>query len=343
MPGISSNEVADRLKEKMGRELGRDVMSLLQEDNVVEVMLNPDGHIWVDRFGAHGGMEDTGIRMPVEQSLAFLGTVASYYGKTIHHSDTIIAEVFPLDGSRINGVIPPTTAMPSFNIRKRAKKIFTLDEYIEQGRMTSFDKKVISDGIRDRVNILIAGATGSGKTTFTNAVLHELNTIHPQHRIISMEDTEELQVPQNNKVRMFTDECTPMQKLLFSAMRQRPDRIIIGEVRDGAALDLLKSWNTGHPGGITTLHANSCIEALSRLEMLIMEAVNSPMQRLIGQAVGMVAFIEKTAAGPSLSQIMEVVGYDQRLEEYDVRWIKGGPDEGRETGAGCEMSVSAVA
>jgi type IV secretion system protein VirB11 len=137
-----------------------------------------------------------------------------------------------------------------------------------------------------------------------------------------MEDTEELQIIQKNKVRMFTDDNNPMQKLLFSAMRQSPDRIIIGEVRSGVAFDLLKSWNTGHPGGVTTLHANSCLEALTRLEMLILEAIPNPMQRLIGQSVGLVLFIERTAKGPTLTEIMEVIDYDPIKGEYNVRWLK---------------------
>jgi type IV secretion system protein VirB11 len=269
-----------------------------------------------------GAAEDTGVTMPPARSLSFLGTVASFYEKTIHSENTILAEVLPIDGSRINGVIPPTVEMPSFNIRKKASRIFTLREYVEQNRMTGADYDVICDGIRARKNFLVVGATGSGKTTLTNAILYEINAINPSHRVISMEDTAELQIPQQNKVRMYTDDNTSMQKLLFSAMRQKPDRIVIGEIRNGAALDLLKSWNTGHPGGVTTLHANSCMEALSRLEMLILEAVPNPMQRLIGQSVGLVIYIEPLKTGPTLTEIMEVIDYDRNKEEYDVRWIK---------------------
>jgi type IV secretion system protein VirB11 len=212
--------------------------------------------------------------------------------------------------------------MPTFNIRKRAVRIFTLPEYVRQNRMTQTDLDLVRKAIIDRKNFLVVGATGSGKTTLTNAILHEINALCPEHRIVSMEDTAELQIPQKNKVRMYSDEHTPMQKLLFSAMRQKPDRIVIGEIRNGAALDLLKSWNTGHPGGVTTLHANGCLEALSRLEMLILEAVPNPMQRLIGQAVGLVLYIEPLATGPTVTEIMEVMDYDHDKEEYIVNWIK---------------------
>ncbi|GHV39833.1 conjugal transfer protein TrbB [Synergistales bacterium] len=321
---MMTEEVRRRLIEKMRRELGNSVEAFLYDDTVTEIMLNDDARIWIVRRGA----EDTGITMLPARSLSFLGTVASFYGKTIHAENTIIAEVLPIDGSRLNGVIPPTVEMPSFNIRKKASRIFVLDEYVKQGRMTTEDCEVIRDAIRKRKNFLVVGATGSGKTTLTNAILHEINTICPTHRVISMEDTAELQIPQQNKVRMYTDENTSMQKLLFSAMRQKPDRIIIGEIRSAAALDLLKSWNTGHPGGVTTLHANSCMEALSRLEMLILEAVPTPMQRLIGQAVGLVIYIEPLSTGPTVTEIMEVIDYDHNKEEYDVRWIKNERSEG---------------
>lgn len=316
---MMSDEVKRRLIEKMRRELGDDVLKFLDDDGITEIMLNDDGHVWT--YG-RGGAVDTGIIMPPARSLSFLGTIASFYGKTIHAEDTILAEVLPIDGSRVNGVIPPTTDMPSFNIRKRAVRIFTLDEYVNQNRMTQNDLSLIRAAIKDRKNFLVVGATGSGKTTLTNAILHEINELCPEHRIVSMEDTAELQIPQKNKVRMYSDQHTSMQKLLFSAMRQKPDRIVIGEIRNSAALDLLKSWNTGHPGGVTTLHANSCLEALSRLEMLILEAVPNPLQRLIGQAVGLVIYIEPLSNGPVVTEIMEVMGYDHVKEEYEVNWIK---------------------
>jgi type IV secretion system protein VirB11 len=316
---MMTDEVRRRLVEKMKRELGDDILEFLDDRDVTEVMLNDDGHVWT--YG-RGGAIDTGVLMTAARSLSFLGTVASFYDKTIHNENTILAEVLPIDGSRINGVIPPTTDMPSFNIRKRASRIFTLDEYVEQNRMKQSDLDLIRDAIKTRKNFLVVGATGSGKTTLTNAILHEINELCPDHRIISMEDTAELQIPQKNKVRMYSDDNTPMQKLLFSAMRQKPDRIVIGEIRNGAALDLLKSWNTGHPGGVTTLHANSCLEALSRLEMLILEAVPNPLQRLIGQAVGLVIYIEPLSTGPTVTEIMEVIDYDHIKEDYIVKWIK---------------------
>jgi type IV secretion system protein VirB11 len=315
---MMNEEVRRRLIEKMRRELGDEILAMLDDNSVTEIMLNDDGRVWT--FGR--GAIDTGVTMSTARSLSFLGTVASFYGKTIHSESTILAEVLPIDGSRINGVIPPTVETPSFNIRKRATRIFTLSEYVAQNRLTESEYQLICDAIRTRKNFLVVGATGSGKTTLTNAILHEINIINPDHRIISMEDTAELQIPQQNKVRMYSDDNTPMQKLLFSAMRQKPDRIVIGEIRNSAALDLLKSWNTGHPGGVTTLHANSCLEALSRLEMLILEGVPNPMQRLIGQAVGLVIYIEPLPTGPTVTEIMEVIDYDHLKEEYIVNWIK---------------------
>ncbi|MDR1740641.1 MAG: P-type conjugative transfer ATPase TrbB [Synergistaceae bacterium] len=318
---MMTDEVRSRLLEKMRREIGSDMLALLEDPDVTEIMLNDDASVWATRQSAHGTVE-TGFKVPPSRSLSFLGTVASYYERTVNASNTILAEVLPIDGSRINGVLPPTTALPTFNIRKKAVAIFPLADYVSKGRMTESDAEVIRDSLARRRNILIAGSTGSGKTTLTNAVLNEINVINPDHRIVSMEDTEELQIPQKNKVRMYTDINVPMRTLLFSAMRQSPDRIIIGEIRDGAALDLLKSWNTGHPGGVTTLHANGCMEALSRLELLILEAVPNPMQRLIGQALGLVVYIERRVGGPTVTEIMEVKGFDAKSGDYIVNWIK---------------------
>jgi type IV secretion system protein VirB11 len=318
---MMTDEVRSRLIEKMSREAGSDILGFLADGDVTEIMLNDDGRVWICRRNQSSAV-DSGVTMPFSRSISFLGTVASFYDKTLNTANTTLSEVLPIDGSRLSGVIPPTVEAPSFNIRKRAPRVFTLADYIQREQMTPGDREVIRDGILKRKNFLIAGATGSGKTTLANAVLEELNELRPMDRIVSIEDTAELQIEQANKVRMYTNENVSMQKLLFTAMRQNPERIIIGEIRDKVALDLLKSWNTGHPGGVTTLHANSSLEALFRLEMLILEATPGPMRNLIGQALGIILFIERLKGVPTLTQILEVRGYDRQKEDYVTRWIK---------------------
>jgi len=323
---FASAEQERRVTDKLKRELGERILALLDRIDVTEVAVNGDGVVWVTAFGGDPAGDPTDIVMPFEDRVAFLGTIASMSNKTLHKSEPKIEGQLPWDGSRVTGVIPPQAVEgPLFNIRKKPVKIYSLDEYIDAGRMTTEDKKIICDSIKNRLNIIIAGPTGSGKTTFANAVLRELHVMSPTERIITMEDTPELQISHRNRVRMVTpDAQITLKDLIKTAMRQSPSRIIIGEVRDGVALDLLKSWNTGHPGGVTTLHANSSLDSLLRLEMLIAERTDTPMQRLIAQSVSLILYVEWVAeTGPTLTEILEVVNFDRQKEEYEVRWIKG--------------------
>ncbi|NLL36159.1 MAG: Flp pilus assembly complex ATPase component TadA, partial [Fretibacterium sp.] len=169
----------------------------------------------------------------------------------------------------------------------------------------------LQDAIETRKNILIAGGTGSGKTTFVNAILDALAQIRKDDRVLLLEDTVELQCTMQNVFAMRTDpkSNTTMQKLVKASLRLRPDRIIVGEVRGGEALDLLKSWNTGHPGGICTVHANSARSALIRMEQLISEVSKTPMKDLIGEALDVVVFLKRVAQiGPIVAEIIEVSG-----------------------------------
>ena len=168
-------------------------------------------------------------------------------------------------------------------------------------------------------NILIAGGTSSGKTTFANALIKELLEIAPKDRLIIMEDTIELQCATTNKQNFVTTDNVTMRKLLKMTLRYRPDRIIIGEVRGGEALDLLKSWNTGHPGGIATVHSNSAASSLIRLEQLILEVSQNPMSTLIAEAIDVVVYMEKRGKyGRQVTEIIEVKGYKEGIGyEYD--------------------------
>ena len=288
---LENEEYQRRLHSKITRELGREVMTALQDDAVIEVMLNTDGRLWCDRLGE--GMSCIG-EMSMPNALALLGTIADGLGTVITKQSPILEGELPLDGSRFEGLIPPVVARPTFTIRKKALLIYTLDDYVQQSIMSAKQKTQIQEAITARRNILVVGGTGSGKTTLTNAIIAEMVALTPEDRLVIMEDTAEIQCKADNAVILRTSIDISMQQLLRATMRLRPDRIIVGEVRGAEALALLKSWNTGHPGGIATLHANSADSGLVRLEQLIAESgIQADMKALIDEAVDLVIFIEK--------------------------------------------------
>ncbi|WP_292255030.1 P-type conjugative transfer ATPase TrbB, partial [Mesorhizobium sp.] len=178
----------------------------------------------------------------------------------------------PIGGHRFEGLLPPVVAAPTFTIRRRASRLIPLDDYVAAKIMTEHQASLIRNAITSRMNIVISGGTGSGKTTLANAVIAEIVETAPDDRMVILEDTAEIQCAAENAVALHTSDTIDMGRLLKSTMRLRPDRIIVGEVRDGAALTLLKAWNTGHPGGVTTIHSNTAESALRRLEQLTAEA-----------------------------------------------------------------------
>jgi len=319
-----------RLEEKLERECGPVVMKALRDPAVVEVLLNPDGRLWVDVAGK--GMEFTGHTIEPGAAESLLATCASMLQTTITRDNPILEGEFPLDGSRLEGIVPPIVRAPVLTIRKKAVKVFTLEDYRARGIIGaglgghaasaeslaqpahSHPIEAMRHAVRQRHNILIVGGTGSGKTTLANAILAEIAALCPEDRLVAIEDTMELQVTMRNSVLLRTSEATNMQRLLRATMRLRPDRIVVGEVRGGEALTLLKSWNTGHPGGIATIHANSAEGGLVRLSQLIYEASEarnlseSTVAATIKEAVNLVIFIERAAtpAGRSVSEMMQI-------------------------------------
>ena len=316
----TTNEVHRRNLEKLRREMGDYVRNAMDDPQVVEIMLNPDGSVWVDKIGS--GMEFL-CYMPDVQALQMLGTISHMVGTVINYHNPKVEGELPGNGSRVEGVIPPVVQKPVFNIRKKASAIFSLAEYIKSGRATDDEIQILCEAILSRKNILVVGGTGTGKTTFVNAIINEMKNLTPKHRLLILEDTLELQCSMENFVSMRTTSDVSMQDLLKITMRQRPDRIIIGEVRGKEALDMLKAWNTGHPGGVCTVHANDARAGLLRIEQLISEVSQSPMRELVAEAIDVVVFlIRDPHIGPKLSEFIAVDGvHDGQYVFHDLKEV----------------------
>jgi type IV secretion system protein VirB11 len=287
----------------MRRQLGAHICGRMTDPNVVEIMLNADGSLWEDRLGC--GMTRIG-EMPPQTAEALIATVASILRATVTRDNPIIECELPLDGSRFEAMIPPIVSAPVFTIRRKASQVFTFDDYVRTGIMSPCQREALEHAVTERRNILICGGTTSGKTTLTNAVIHHIVAVHPHHRLVIIEDTAELQCAAPNYVQLRATDTVDMRRLLKGTMRLRPDRIIVGEVRGGEALDMLKAWNTGHPGGCCTVHANSAQAAVIRIEQLIQEVSQNPMRRLIAEAVDLVVSIAMTPQGRRVQEVLSV-------------------------------------
>jgi type IV secretion system protein VirB11 len=301
-----ARQVHDRQSEALRRAMGSEILDPLGDPQVVEIMLNPDGSLWVDRLGA--GMERVATIEPV-RALTIVNTVAAMLDTVVTPDRPILECELPLDGSRFEALIPPLVERASFALRKKAALVFTLADYVANGIMTQAQCQAIEEAVADRRNILVSGGTGTGKTTLANAILDAVARLSRDHRIVVIEDTRELQVNAENVVFLRTSDNTDMTRLLRATMRLRPDRIVVGEVRDGSALALLKAWNTGHPGGVGTVHANDASAALIRVGQLIQEAGVPPNPELIAEAVNVVVSIKRTAEGRRIEEVSLVRGW----------------------------------
>ncbi len=314
-----------RLHEKLRRELGPVVRTALEDLDVTEVMLNPDGALWIE--SQRGGMRDTGARMSAIQAENLIGTVAAMLGTVVNAGSPIVEGELPLDSNRFEGILPPVSPAPVFVIRKLPQVVYTLDDYVTAGIMHAWQADILREAVTARLNVVIAGGTGSGKTTLTNALIHEMVALgDPTTRFVILEDTRELRCSAQNAVQLHTGDVANLTRLTRVTMRLRPDRIIVGEVRGAEALALLKAWNTGHPGGITTVHANSAAAALTRLDLLIQEAGVPPQPHLVAEAVDLIAFITRTADGRRVDQLTRVTGHDAATG-YRLELITRDPKE----------------
>ncbi|MCA1402190.1 P-type conjugative transfer ATPase TrbB [Bradyrhizobium sp. BRP56] len=299
------SEAISRGARMLRSALGATIARYLEDDAVVEVMLNPDGRLWIDRLSV--GLTDTGERLSAVDGERIIRVVAHHVGAEVHAAAPRLSAELPETGERFEGLLPPVVAAPTFAIRKPAVAVFTLDEYAASGIMRSDQAVTLRQAVSARMNILVAGGTSTGKTTLINALLAEVAKTND--RVVLIEDTRELQCRAPNLVALRTkDGIVSLSDLVRSSLRLRPDRIPIGEVRGAEALDLLKAWGTGHPGGIGTIHAGTALGALRRLEQLIQEAVITVPRALIAETINVIAVLSGRGAERRLAELARVTG-----------------------------------
>jgi len=293
--------------------LGDAIADWLADPQVIEIMLNPDGRLWIDRLGQ--GIADSGQMLTPADGERIIRLVAHHVGAEVHAAAPRVSAELPEGGERFEGLLPPVVTAPAFAIRKPAIAVFSLEDYVSTGVMRRREAELLRSAVRDRRNILVAGGTGTGKTTLTNALLAEI--AGSRDRIVLIEDTRELQCTAPNLVAMRTkDGVASLSDLVRSSLRLRPDRIPIGEVRGPEALDLLKAWGTGHPGGIGTIHAGSALGALRRMEQLIQEAVVTVPRALLAETIDLVAVLVRDGAGRRLAELCAVDGLEPATGAY---------------------------
>lgn len=298
-----------RRRAMLRTAMGAAIAAALSDPRVIEIMVNPDGALRVDILGE--GRVDTDLKLDPAEVERIVRLVASHARVEVHGEAPIVSAELPPHGQgageRFEGLLPPVSTAPCFSIRKPAARVYTLLDYVTDGIMSAEAARLLSLAVVDRRNILVAGGTSSGKTTLANALLAEM--AHLDERVIVIEDTRELQSPAPDTVTLRTRTgSVTMGDLVRSTLRLRPDRIIVGEVRGPEALDMLKAWNTGHPGGIATVHANSAASALYRIEQLIQEAVVTVPRRLVAEAIDMIVFIAGRGTARRIETIARVAG-----------------------------------
>jgi type IV secretion system protein VirB11 len=303
---------ADRHRAMLRTAFGPAIAAALADPRVIEIMVNPDGALRIDILGE--GRVDTDVRLEPAQVERIVRLVSSHARNEVHGDAPIVSAELPPHGDRgagerFEGVLPPVSTGPCFAIRKPATRIHRLSDYVADGMMDADAARLLSQAIAERRNILVAGGTSSGKTTLANALLAEMAAL--DERVILIEDTRELQCPAPDTVALRTRaDAVTMADLVRSTLRLRPDRIIVGEVRGPEALEMLKAWNTGHPGGIATVHANSARSALFRIEQLIQEAAVTVPRHLIADAIDLIVFISGRGIARRIDSIVRLIGVD---------------------------------
>lgn len=294
-----------RLLQLLQEELGPTLQAGLENLEVDEILVNADGAIWLD---GKQGLVAAG-EMAEAKRWACIQTLAGWHERYVDASLPYLEVEFPktagFHGERFSAQIPPLVEAPCFTIRKRARHLYTLQDYVDSQRLTDAQQQQLEALLQARANIVVVGGPGSGKTTFTNALLQAAVSHFPLHRFLLLEDVPELQCRAKNHIAYQTSVQVSMAQLVKMSLRMRPDHLIVGEIRGAEALDLLKAWNTGCPGGLCTVHANGAREALQRLADLALEAgLLHPPKTLIAQTIDALVFV--TREGGKKGMISEI-------------------------------------
>ncbi len=292
-------------------DFGSDILNALKDSFINEIMLNCDGSLFIEH--KNNGMMKIGQLDPIKAAV-IIRTLASILGKELSNNSPILSGELPFDGSRFEGLLPPLTAKPIFSIRKHNALSLPLADLVKNKMLNEKEAEFLKEAIAKRRTIIVSGSTGCGKTTLINALLNELSHICPQDRVISIEDTKELNIKVKNKVALFTSQTSDMSVLLKSALRLRPDRLIVGEVRGCEALDLIDAFSTGHSGGFTTLHAGSIEQALKRLTLLISRHEHAPrlIEPTLAEAIDLIVQLRRTPLR-HISTIAQVTGFSDGI------------------------------
>ncbi len=308
---VAAAEAQGRRLQMLRTAFGPTIAAALADPAVLEVMVNPDGKLWIDR--AAQGRADTGERLGAAEVERIIRLVAAHARREVNDRAPIVSAELPESGERFEGVMSPISPFPCFSIRKPAEILFKLADYVTAGIMSPIQADVLVKAVAEHQNIVVVGGTSSGKTTLVNALLAEV--AGHDERVIILEDTRELRCAASDVVTLRTKPgVASLADLVRSTLRLRPDRIIVGEVRGAEALDMLKAWNTGHPGGITTLHANSALLALYRLEQLIQEAVVTVPRDLIACTIDVVVYLDGRGDKRRVTGVFELDGLNDEGE-----------------------------
>jgi type IV secretion system protein VirB11 len=303
----AAEEAQGRRRQMLRTAFGPTIAAALADPSVIEVMVNPDGRLWIERAAV--GRVDSGERVGSSEAERIIRLVAAHVRREVTDKAPIVSAELPETGERFEGVMPPVAPAPCFAVRKPADVLYRLSDYAAARIVSVRQAAALALAVRERKNILVVGGTSSGKTTLVNALLAEVADLN--ERVVILEDTRELKCAAVDSVALRTKPgVASLADLVRSTLRLRPDRIIVGEVRGPEALDMLKAWNTGHPGGITTVHANSAEAGLYRLEQLVQEAVVTVPRDLIVQAIDIVVFLEGRGAQRRVETILEVISLD---------------------------------
>ncbi len=305
----TANSQQERIIKKIQRELGSIIMKALNDPNVTDINVNPDGNVWIEQLDTSEIIQIATLTYHARESI--IKTVATSLNEVANKEFSTIGGELPLLGARFEGVLPPVAKPgPGFSIRKKATRILTFKDYLKDRIINVAIYALLQDAIQSYDNVLIAGGTGTGKTTFINAYVDSISKDFPNDRLVICEDVDEIQSNVPNTFKMIANKNNPLGNCIKTMLRLSPKRIIIGEIREAdQAKEAFQAWNTGHKGGIFSIHANSALDAVQRLEDLCNIAFGNKCQRLISRTIDKILFFKKENGKRKIHEFYELKNF----------------------------------